>query len=1062
MVNCSECGEAMAAGTVSVLHGAAHCERCARNFHLAGAAAGKGGKTGESRDPGDPREPGTGEATEEIDALRAELERCRSDLARVTAEAAELRKEAKKQQRKARRERPTSPREFCSACGTPKKAGARFCWHCGRAVGDSLATAGGAGDMLRDRVSDGDAAAVPLDGGTPLIDNDDAVDDGPRAQLTRSGGAPVAAVTPDEDESSSSMSGDDFVDDSALSSSSATTSSSESEWDPQVGGPGMDSLAVPGQVNAKLAKKRQLQTVESLTAPTDSVIVAGWLRVRHQSEEEQFQNDGKKRSKASISKKRKKRWCVLTDEELIFYSVERDEFLRRGHVQLRVLTLQGDDHQHDTTPTQARGSKKAKFKSKVKGKLRGRGRSGSGGGESPFEPPESRPAKGKSEKKKGKGRESSPTGRKSPKGRREKKKRRSPSPASSGATRNSGVQQSLSVNSGLELMVGGALGSPTSVSLNSPAAIAAAAAAAGCSDKKNHSLLLDVFRTGHERVAQLKFCDDAERHMWIEAIREWSEKAKYLAAIRSHRMEMQGRLAYENISLFVGSWNVGNTQPSEDLSSWIPPNAHDIYVFGGQESTYKDTTLGESAAANAARTTVEEKLAQGATSEEAAAAAETAANSAKSAAPKKVVDASGGSATGASKMGAVHAHDPWFAHLKKHVGEGYYVVSSYWLWQMKLIVLARTKHREKITNVKRDTEATGVAHVAGNKGAVGISFNFHDTSLAFVSSHFAAHQDGTSNRNRNYREVVREIKLGVPSVDITNQFDAIFWMGDLNYRIDLPREEVVSVVEEGNFDRLYDHDQLRKELVAGRVFQGYLEARPTEFAPTYRYLRGTSVYNPEKGRIPAYCDRVLWRTLPGRVSAGALRSNGFLGRLQEPDDDVTVDTRLVSFSAALPVTTSDHKPVAAVFTQRTLVPLYKHFEGRVVRVVLKNLKGSGLYAADARGTSDPYISFFAPFTKRVDKAKTKVKPKTLDPDWSTEEIVLQCTINDAEYLETRHVIFRVMDRDRLSHNDPIGEAALSLADAWGTWKDFELELLHNGTSAGRITGTVSLDVTESR
>ena len=45
-----------------------------------------------------------------------------------------------------------------------------------------------------------------------------------------------------------------------------------------------------------------------------------------------------------------------------------------------------------------------------------------------------------------------------------------------------------------------------------------------------------------------------------------------------------------------------------------------------------------------------------------------------------------------------------------------------------------------VNNVVISTEATGIAHVAGNKGGVGVRFEVADTSMLFVACHLAAHQ----------------------------------------------------------------------------------------------------------------------------------------------------------------------------------------------------------------------------------------------------------------------------------------------------------------------------------
>lgn len=87
----------------------------------------------------------------------------------------------------------------------------------------------------------------------------------------------------------------------------------------------------------------------------------------------------------------------------------------------------------------------------------------------------------------------------------------------------------------------------------------------------------------------------------------------------------------------------------------------------------------------------------------------------------------------------------------------------------------------------------------------------------------------------------------------------IFWIGDLNYRLNEPltREQYT----EATPDVLLAFDQLHEELKHRRVFQQFNEGRIT-FRPTYKYDPGTDTYDSsEKSRPPAWCDRILWKGL---------------------------------------------------------------------------------------------------------------------------------------------------------------------------------------------------------
>ena len=69
-------------------------------------------------------------------------------------------------------------------------------------------------------------------------------------------------------------------------------------------------------------------------------------------------------------------------------------------------------------------------------------------------------------------------------------------------------------------------------------------------------------------------------------------------------------------------------------------------------------------------------------------------------------------------------------------------------------------------DVAIDTVKTGMGGKAGNKGAVGIRFQFHSTSFCFVCSHLTAGQSQVKERNEDYREITQ--KLSFPMVSLVS------------------------------------------------------------------------------------------------------------------------------------------------------------------------------------------------------------------------------------------------------------------------------------------------------
>jgi len=100
--------------------------------------------------------------------------------------------------------------------------------------------------------------------------------------------------------------------------------------------------------------------------------------------------------------------------------------------------------------------------------------------------------------------------------------------------------------------------------------------------------------------------------------------------------------------------------------------------------------------------------------------------------------------------------------------------------------------------------------------------------------------------------------------------EVVFVNGDMNYRIDQRREPILATILTGDYTTLFPHDQLLKEMKHNRGFRfrQFMEA-PITFAPTYKYDRRSEEYDSsEKRRLPAWCDRILWRSrVPGRVKS---------------------------------------------------------------------------------------------------------------------------------------------------------------------------------------------------
>eukprot|EP00808_Paulinella_micropora_P016464 g30536.t1 len=443
-------------------------------------------------------------------------------------------------------------------------------------------------------------------------------------------------------------------------------------------------------------------------------------------------------------------------------------------------------------------------------------------------------------------------------------------------------------------------------------------------------------------------------------------------------------------SLWIGTWNVGNAAPSADLSSWMPTGGHDFYVVGAQECSYT------------------------------------------------------------ARPQYTSCQQDWQAQLQANIGSQYVPIKMVSMWQIRLVVFAHTKHLPFIHHVEGSTEATGVGGVMGNKGGVALSFSFHDMALCFVNAHLAAHQDKVKRRNADVREVLKGIKMGFKhKLDILNQYHHVFWVGDLNYRLDYKDQgdakspsqelfdEMVGMVKNEQYEELYATDQLDRERKAERVFVDFQEG-PIKFPPTFKVKRDVELVYNEK-RSPAWCDRIMWKSLPG--------FDGMVKQLQ--------------YSSANQVTSSDHKPVSAVFQLTTfhLPPATDNLRG-ACSLKITGLRAHGLPISDKIAkSSDPYVVFTSIFSLvQGNKMKTPVKKKTLDPAWSDDEIPLvKLTTNHTPRLVTSFLFCRVFDYNMAESNNLLCTGVLPLGPAIsGKLTPFNIKLTSGGLPEGSLSGAMQL------
>jgi len=173
-----------------------------------------------------------------------------------------------------------------------------------------------------------------------------------------------------------------------------------------------------------------------------------------------------------------------------------------------------------------------------------------------------------------------------------------------------------------------------------------------------------------------------------------------------------------------------------------------------------------------------------------------------------------------------------------------------------------------VASIKR-----GMGGRYGNKGGIVSRIVIDDTSVCLINYHLAAGQHHVQQRNADVAGMLEE-KDVLPAARVFG--DPIAYVGggdgsmvlnheivivnsDMNYRIYQRREPVIAAIHSRDWEALFAHDQLAKEMRLNRGFRfRTFSEGPLTFAPTYKYDRGSDEFDSsEKRRVPAWCDRVL-------------------------------------------------------------------------------------------------------------------------------------------------------------------------------------------------------------
>ncbi|UJR26756.1 hypothetical protein I4U23_008071 [Adineta vaga] len=170
----------------------------------------------------------------------------------------------------------------------------------------------------------------------------------------------------------------------------------------------------------------------------------------------------------------------------------------------------------------------------------------------------------------------------------------------------------------------------------------------------------------------------------------------------------------------------------------------------------------------------------------------------------------------------------------------------------------------------------GFMNIYGNKGSVGIRFEFDRTSLCFLNCHLSAGENlrAFQLRNEQYSAIHQRMLFKSSNKNLQwniNEHNGLFLFGDLNYRQTEDNKEELK--EKTNILKTYSELSIK-------------------FPPTYKYKLNSDTYNSL--RRSSWTDRILYRNHQCRI---------------EPIDYWT--TSMIRFS--------DHRPIAKLFSLSRLI-----------------------------------------------------------------------------------------------------------------------------------------------
>lgn len=241
--------------------------------------------------------------------------------------------------------------------------------------------------------------------------------------------------------------------------------------------------------------------------------------------------------------------------------------------------------------------------------------------------------------------------------------------------------------------------------------------------------------------------------------------------------------------------------------------------------------------------------------------------------------------------------DPWTRAFRDTLKKYDYVkIRSQRLQGLVLNAFCLRKHLTHLRLIEAQYTRTGFGGMWGNKGAVSIRMNAYGISVCIVNTHLTPHDHLLADRISDYNTIVTDHTFTAPDTSKILYHDYIFWIGDLNFRLngeDLTAANIDLLVKKKQLKELLEKDQLQMVMKEGQAFAELSENAIT-FPPTYKYEFESQEFDLK--RRPSWTDRILYK-----VNAADIY------------DDVELNAKQHTYKSHPSYSTSDHKPVTGEF-----------------------------------------------------------------------------------------------------------------------------------------------------